>query len=77
MSDSENDLEEGFTETSVLLGYAEEEPTGDEISHLGGEPVIPPRPATTALSDSYNSSGSPPPLRSMLDSPNAPAATSS
>ena len=28
--------------TSVLLGYAEKEPTGDTSSHLGGEPVTPP-----------------------------------
>ena len=42
MSDySDNDLEEGFEETSTLLGYAEKEPTGDEISHLGGAPVHP------------------------------------
>lgn len=31
--------QEEYTETNVLLGYASKEPTGDTISHLGGQPV--------------------------------------
>lgn len=30
---------EDYAETDVLLGYAEEEPGDDTISHLGGWPV--------------------------------------
>ena len=37
-SDSSFD-DDDFTETNVLLGYASKEPTGDEISQLGGHPV--------------------------------------
>lgn len=37
-SDSSDDGED-YTETNVLLGYASKEPTGDSISHLGGQPV--------------------------------------
>jgi hypothetical protein len=31
-----------YTETTVLLGYAEPSPSEDVISHLGGEPVTNP-----------------------------------
>lgn len=38
-SDDDEELED-YTETKTLLGYAEEEPVGDDsVSHLGGEPV--------------------------------------
>jgi pre-rRNA-processing protein TSR4 len=38
--DSDSSYEdEDFAETNVLLGYASKEPTGDEISQLGGYPV--------------------------------------
>lgn len=37
--DSDSSLDEDFTETSVLLGYAAEEVIEDTISHLGGWPV--------------------------------------
>lgn len=38
-SDSSCDEDAGVSETSVLLGYASEEPTEDSISQLGGIPV--------------------------------------
>lgn len=40
-SDSEEEevAEEGYTETNVLLGYADEEPGDDVISYLGGSAV--------------------------------------
>jgi pre-rRNA-processing protein TSR4 len=37
--DSDSSVDEDFTETSVLLGYADEEVIEDTISHLGGWPV--------------------------------------
>lgn len=37
--DSDSSLDEDFTETGVLLGYAAEEVIEDTISHLGGWPV--------------------------------------
>lgn len=37
--DSDSSVDEDFTETSVLLGYAAEEVIEDTISHLGGWPV--------------------------------------
>lgn len=37
--DSDSSLDEDFTETGVLLGYAAEEVVEDTISHLGGWPV--------------------------------------
>ena len=37
-SDS-SDEGEDYTETNVLLGYAAKEPSGDNVSHLGGTPV--------------------------------------
>lgn len=37
--DSDSSLDEDFTETGVLLGYAAEELIEDTISHLGGWPV--------------------------------------
>lgn len=37
--DSDSSLDEDFTETSVLLGYAADEVIEDTISHLGGWPV--------------------------------------
>ncbi|CEJ56029.1 Putative PDCD2_C domain protein [Penicillium brasilianum] len=36
--DSDSSVDEDFTETSVLLGYADEEVIEDTISHLGGWP---------------------------------------
>lgn len=39
--DSDSSVDEDFTETSVLLGYAAEEVIEDTISHLGGWPVCP------------------------------------
>lgn len=41
-SDSSGDEQDDFTETNVLLGYASKEP--EDISHLGGRPVINPPP---------------------------------
>ncbi|KAF2459524.1 programmed cell death protein 2 [Lineolata rhizophorae] len=39
-SDSSGDeVDEDFTETNVLLGYASKEPTDDNVSHLGGFPT--------------------------------------
>lgn len=37
--DSDSSVDEDFTETNVLLGYADEEVIEDTISHLGGWPV--------------------------------------
>lgn len=37
--DSSSDEEGDYTITNVILGYASEEPVGDEISHTGGHPV--------------------------------------
>lgn len=37
--DSDSSLDEDFTETGVLLGYAADEVIEDTISHLGGWPV--------------------------------------
>jgi pre-rRNA-processing protein TSR4 len=37
--DSDSDDAQSVTETPVLLGYAEDEPTEDTVSHLGGTPV--------------------------------------
>ena len=37
--DSSSDEEGNYTTTNVTLGYAAKEPSGDEISHLGGHPV--------------------------------------
>ena len=37
--DSDSSVDEDFTETGVLLGYADEEVIEDTISHLGGWPV--------------------------------------
>jgi pre-rRNA-processing protein TSR4 len=37
-SDS-SDGSDDYTETNVLLGYASDEPTGEAVSHLGGQPV--------------------------------------
>jgi hypothetical protein len=37
--DSDSSLDEDFTDTGVLLGYAAEEVIEDTISHLGGWPV--------------------------------------
>jgi hypothetical protein len=37
--DSSSDDEGGFTTTNVTLGYASQESTGDDISHIGGYPV--------------------------------------
>jgi hypothetical protein len=37
--DSDSSLDEDFTETGVLLGYAAEEVVEDIVSHLGGWPV--------------------------------------
>ncbi|KAI9680811.1 MAG: hypothetical protein M1817_004251 [Caeruleum heppii] len=39
--DDSDDVDDGpdeYTTTNVLLGYASQEPTGDDISHLGGVP---------------------------------------
>ncbi|CAG8954363.1 hypothetical protein HYFRA_00005988 [Hymenoscyphus fraxineus] len=38
-SEEEEGAEEGYTETNVLLGYADEEPGDDVISYLGGSPT--------------------------------------
>lgn len=40
-SDSDSSLEDIHTDvsTSVLLGFASKEPTGDNVSQLGGHPV--------------------------------------
>lgn len=40
-NDSDDEDIQDYTETKVLLGYAEEEAGNDTISHLGGEPVCP------------------------------------
>lgn len=40
MSDNGSDAGDSITSTAVLLGYAEEEPTEDPISQLGGQPVL-------------------------------------
>jgi len=48
--DSDDVSLQGYTETKVLLGYAETEPGSDLISHLGGEPVLPPVPFLAKLS---------------------------
>ena len=37
--DSSSDEEGHYTTTSVTLGYAAIESTGDDISHVGGYPV--------------------------------------
>lgn len=37
--DSDSSVDEDFTDTGVLLGYAAEEVIEDTISHLGGWPV--------------------------------------
>lgn len=37
--DGDDESIQDYTETKVLLGYAEEEARDDAISHLGGEPV--------------------------------------
>lgn len=38
--DSESDIDDqDFTETDVLLGYAQKEAGADAITHLGGTPV--------------------------------------
>ena len=37
--DSDSSIDEDFTETAVLLGYAADEVVEDTISHLGGWPV--------------------------------------
>lgn len=42
---SDDESVQDYTETKVLLGYAETEPSSDLISHLGGEPVLPLRPS--------------------------------
>ena len=39
-SDSSEDDTSSFTTTNVMLGYASTTPTDDEISQLGGQPVI-------------------------------------
>jgi hypothetical protein len=38
--DSSSDDESSYATTNVLLGYASKEPTGDDISYLGGSPVF-------------------------------------
>lgn len=38
---SDGESLQDYTETKVLLGYAEAEPGSDLVSHLGGEPVLP------------------------------------
>jgi pre-rRNA-processing protein TSR4 len=37
--DSESSDGEDYTETNVLLGYANKQATSDAVSHIGGEPV--------------------------------------
>ena len=37
--DSDSSIDEDFTDTGVLLGYAAEDVIEDVISHLGGWPV--------------------------------------
>lgn len=37
--DSDSSVDEDFTDTGVLLGYAAEDVIEDVISHLGGWPV--------------------------------------
>lgn len=41
-SDSSFEDDESYAETSVLLGYATEEPTSDTFSQLGGYAVYAP-----------------------------------
>ncbi|KAI5780899.1 programmed cell death protein 2 [Geopyxis carbonaria] len=50
MADSDSDLDD-FTETTVLLGYAEREAKDDEVSHLGGAPtwLVPTSPLDSRL----------------------------
>jgi len=38
-TDSSFDEEDTYNETNILLGYASKEPTGDDVSQLGGLPV--------------------------------------
>ncbi|KAK3179865.1 hypothetical protein Dsin_032538 [Dipteronia sinensis] len=38
-SDSSDDNNDAYTTTNVVLGYAVDEPAGDDISHIGGHPV--------------------------------------
>ncbi|KAF8253110.1 hypothetical protein K440DRAFT_277171 [Wilcoxina mikolae CBS 423.85] len=40
-NDSDDEDIQDYTETKVLLGYAEDEAGNDTISHLGGEPIWP------------------------------------
>jgi len=37
--DSDSSADEDFTDTGVLLGYADDEVIEDTVSHLGGWPV--------------------------------------
>lgn len=39
MMDSSSGDEDGYTTTNVTLGYGSQEPTSDDISHIGGHPV--------------------------------------
>lgn len=53
--DSDEDIQD-YTETTVLLGYAEEDPVGnDTASHLGGAPVCFPSPQIFKSHTSYSS----------------------
>lgn len=45
-SDDSLDDDQDYTETDVLLGYASNDPDGETISKLGGQPVR----STTLLS---------------------------
>ncbi len=38
-SDSSADEDQDYTETNVLLGYADEDADGETVSRLGGRPV--------------------------------------
>ena len=52
--DSSDSEAESFASTNVLLGYASKEPTDDDFSQLGGDPVgtmAPPNPGLALLSD--------------------------
>jgi len=40
-SDSSGDVDNDYTLTNVLLGYATKEAKDDEVSQLGGRPVCP------------------------------------
>lgn len=52
LMDSDSDLDDGvYTRTSVLLGFADDEPTDDAISHLGGAPVCVPSASPSAAVD--------------------------